>query len=132
MAKPTTLKPTGLQELSEYGKGTLVPFPDFAEGQPFVARLRRPSMLSLVKQGKIPNKLLSTANTLFANNSFDVGDDEAMKNLFEVIDVLAEACFLEPTYAELRSAGVELTDDQMMFLFNYTQQGVKALDSFRR
>ena len=56
---------------------------------------------------------------------------EALKEVFQVLDVICEACFVEPTYQDLREAGVELTDEQYMFLFNYTQRGVRALESFR-
>ena len=52
---------TTLADLQSYAAGTIVRFPDFAEGQPFVARVRRPSMLVLAKQGKIPNTLLAAA-----------------------------------------------------------------------
>lgn len=123
---------TSLSQLTKYTEGQIVELPSFAEGQPFVARIRRPSMLSLAKSGKIPNKLLSTANGLFTGDSRSKANDDYLKEVFDVLDVVCEACFLEPTYKELREAGIELTDDQYMFIFNYTQTGVMALDSFRR
>ena len=58
-------------------------------------------------------------------------DDDFMKDMFELIDVLAEAVFVEPSWAEMKNAGIELTDEQYMFIFNYTQEGVKALEPFR-
>ena len=58
-------------------------------------------------------------------------DDETMTKLFDIIDVICEASFVEPAYQELKDIGIELTDDQYMFIFNYTQNGVQALDSFR-
>ena len=39
--------------------------------------------------------------------------------------------FVEPSWSELKNAGIELTDEQYMFIFNYTQEGVKALEPFR-
>lgn len=59
MAKNNT-QITSLQNLKTYTKGQIVELPPFAEGMPFVARLKRPSMLALVKSGKIPNELLVT------------------------------------------------------------------------
>ena len=47
------LKLTSIEELKKYANGTVVELPSFSEGQPFVARLKRPSLLSMVKQGKI-------------------------------------------------------------------------------
>ena len=38
---------------------------------------------------------------------------------------------IEPTYDDVINAGLELSDDQMMAIFNYTQSGVKALENFR-
>lgn len=128
------LKVTSLSELEIYGKGQIVRFPDFAEGQPFVARIKRPSMLVLSKLGKIPNSLMKTANKLFAGNGItkeDEKNEQMMKDLFGVLDVICEACFVEPTFAQIKEAGIELTDEQMMFVFNYTQKGVRALEKFR-
>ena len=48
-----------------------------------------------------------------------------------VMETILEAAFVEPTYQEIKDAGVQLSDDQMIFVFNYTQQGVRALDQFR-
>lgn len=123
---------TSLSQLTKYTEGQIVELPSFAEGQPFVARIRRPSILALAKSGRIPNSLLKTANSLFNGDSKSKDKDSYLKDVFDVLDVICDACFLEPTYAQLQEAGVELTDDQYMFIFNYTQTGVMALDSFRR
>ena len=122
---------TSLESLQEYARGAIVQLPSFAEGQPFVARLRRPSMMALAKSGKIPNALLSTANSLFIKGGVDASDDSVMKDVLSVVDVLCAAAFVEPTYEQLQKVGVELTDEQYMFIFNYTQKGIKALQPFR-
>ena len=122
---------TSIDQLVQYSLGQVVRFPDFAEGQPFVARVRRPSMLALAKAGKIPNSLLNTANSLFAGSGIKEKDKSALGDLFQILDVICESCFLEPTYQDLKEAGIELTDEQLMFIFNYTQKGVKALETFR-
>lgn len=122
---------TSFETLQEYAKGTLVELPSFAEGQPFFARLRRPSMLVLAKSGKIPNRLLTTANKLFMETGIDEKDEKIMPEMFEVFDTILDASFVEPTYKQIKEAGIELTDDQRLFVFSYTQQGVKALERFR-
>ncbi len=126
------LKVTNISTLAEYSKGQIVEFPSFGEGQPFVARLRRPSMMSLAKSGRIPNSLLNAATNLF-NNDMDTDsmDEEFLRELYEVMEVICKASFVEPTYEEMVEAGVELTDEQMIFVFNYSQKGVQFLDSFR-
>lgn len=122
---------TSLDSLQEYGRGAIVQLPSFAENQPFVARLRRPSMMALAKSGKIPNALLTTANSLFIKGGVDAANESVMQDVLSVVDVLCEAAFVEPTYKQIQDAGVELTDEQYMFIFNYTQQGIKALQPFR-
>lgn len=128
------IKVTSIDELKSMSQGEIVKLPAFIQGQDFYAKLRRPSMLKMVKSGQIPNGLLRTANMLFAGGvekELD-RDDEFMKDMFEMIDVLAEAVFVEPSWEELKNAGIELTDEQYMFIFNYTQEGVKALEPFRQ
>lgn len=123
---------TSLEQLKQYANGNTVRLPDFAEGQPFVAKLKRPSILGMAKHGKIPNSLLVKTNELFVQSgSLDTEENSMMQEIYDVIDLIASETFVEPTYEEIKSTGIELTDEQMMFIFNYSQQGVKALESFR-
>ena len=123
---------TSLEQLKQYANGNIVRLPDFAEGQPFVAKLKRPSILGMAKQGKIPNSLLVKTNELFVQSgSLYTEENSMMQEIYDVIDLIANETFVEPTYDEIKSTGIELTDEQMMFIFNYSQQGVKALESFR-
>lgn len=124
---------TSVTELVKYREGELVELPPFGENQPFYARLRRPSMLVLAKSGKIPNELLMSANSLFekGSGSFDSLDEQMLTKMFDVMEVICEASFVEPTYHDMKNAGIELTDDQYLFVFGYSQNGVRQLDSFR-
>lgn len=133
MARTTkTEQVTSLEQLKQYANGSIVRLPDFAEGQPFIAKLKRPSILGMAKQGKIPNSLLVKTNELFVQSgSLDTEENSMMQEIYDVIDLIANETFVEPTYDEIKSTGIELTDEQMMFIFNYSQQGVKALESFR-
>lgn len=119
---------TSIADLQSYAGGSVVELPPFSENQPFIARLRRPSLLMLMKNGKIPNTLLSKATQLFDGNTEELFENEnSMAEVFDVMEIMCEASFLEPTYKEIKDAGIELTDDQMMFIFNYSQQGVNAI-----
>lgn len=126
------MKITSLSDLQSYSRGTVVRFPDFGDGQPFVARVRRPSMLVLAKQGKIPNKLLVTAGELFSNggSSLDADDENMMSNMYDIMEVIVTSALIEPTFEDIVNAGLQLSDDQMMAIFNYTQSGVNALEPF--
>lgn len=125
---------TTLSDLQSYAQGTVVRFPDFADGQPFVARVRRPSMLALAKQGKIPNALLTAAGDLFAKGGkgLDADDENMLSNMCNIMEVIATSALLQPTMEEIKSVGLELSDDQLMAIFNYTQTGVESLKSFRQ
>ena len=124
---------TTITDLQHYAQGTVVRFPDFGDGQPFVARVRRPSMLVLAKQGRIPNSLLTTAGELFSKggSAMDADNENMLGNMYNIMDIIATAALIQPSMEEIKGAGLELSDDQMMAIFNYTQAGIKALEPFR-
>lgn len=127
-----SLEVTSLSQLQEYAKGNIVRLPNFSEGQPFVARMRRPSMMVLAKSGRIPNELISVANEMFmgGGQNIDMTDPKMLANIFEVCEVIAEASLIEPTYADVKNTGLTLSDDQFIALFNYSQNGVEGLKPF--
>ena len=127
------LKVTTIDELIGYSKGQIVELPAFAEGQPFVARLIRPSLLDMVADGTIPNPLISTANKLFMSgvSSSDEKSEVDMKNFITLMDNICKRALVEPSYDLLVDNGIKLTDEQRAAIMNYVQHGVKALDSFR-
>lgn len=126
------LKITSLTDLKKYAKGNVVELPPFGEGQRFVARLKRPSLMNMVREGKIPNSLLTKVNELFVDSSrIDTEENEMLGDMIKIFDAIAEETFVEPTFEQIKEAGIQLTDDQYMFVFNYSQRGVKALESFR-
>ena len=130
----TAMNVTSLQDLQSYSQGVVVRFPDFAEGQPLVARVRRPSLLALAKSGQIPNTLLQSAGDLFSGtgSSAKGSNENTLREMYEVCRIVCRACLYAPTMDDIERAGLELTDEQIMAIFNYTQVGVKALDSFRQ
>ena len=121
---------TSLAALSLYAQGQLVELPGFGENQPFFARLRRPAIMGLTKSGKIPNALLSAATELFTGKQ-DKNDPVDLSEIVGVVEVICEAAFVEPTYQQIKDIGLELTDEQLMAVFNYSQRGIKALEPFR-
>lgn len=128
-----TMSITSLSDLQSYSRGTVVRFPDFAEGQPFVARVKRPSMLVLAKMGKIPNTLLSSAAQLFTKggSGMDMKNEKTLTDIYSICEIIARASLVQPTYDEILDSGMSLSDDQIMAIFNYSQSGVKALETFR-
>lgn len=125
-------KVTSIYDLQRYAKGQIVRLPDFAEGQPFIARMRRPSLLIMAKSGKIPNRLLSTATNLFnGGNDKNANTDSLLSDTYDVCEAIAEAALVEPTLSDIKNSGIELSDNQLIAIFNYAQRGIEALDNFR-
>lgn len=124
---------TKISDLKKYAEGAVVELPPFGPGQPFVAKIKRPSLMTMAKNGEIPNALLTTAESMFSGKTSmaDAVNGENLKNMVSMCECMAEACFVSPTWDEIKAAGIELTDDQYIFIFNYTQGGVQALIPFR-
>lgn len=128
------LKVTSLDALKQMQEGTIVRLPNFTNGQELVVRLKRPSMMALVMSGKIPNKLITDAESLFnkGTGKIAVGETTDMGELYKLLEVFVDACLMEPTYKEIKDLGITLTDEQMMAIFTFSQEGVSALSDFRQ
>lgn len=124
---------TTFEQLKTYSNGDVIELPSFINGQKFIARVKRPSLMKLAKNGKIPNSLLSKATDLFAKGtSAMVGDDKStLTEMYDVMRVICEAALVEPTLKDVEDAGLDLSDEQMIAIFSYTQEGIKALENFR-
>ena len=123
------LKITSIDQLKKVAKGEIIELPGWVEGEPFIARISRPSLQKMVAKGEIPNALLSTATDVFYGKKSDGKLD--MKKMSELQYTIVENALLEPTLKDIEELGIELTDQQMIEIFNYTQQGVQGLTSFR-
>lgn len=122
-------KTTSLTDLKRYAKGAVVELPPFAQDMPLFAKLKRPSLIMMVADGMVPNPLMATAESMFMNGIND--SNVTMQEMRDVLVCMCKACMIEPTYQDIQEAGLELTDEQMIFIFNYSQIGVNALRSFR-
>jgi len=131
LSKP--LNVTSISALKRQSLGEVVSLPGFIDGEDFIVRMRRPSLLSLVRKGKIPNTLLNEATELFNNGTSTVGvNGNTLEDMMDVIDIICDASLLEPTYKEIQDNGIELTDEQLMAIFAYSQRGVNGLRQFRK
>lgn len=122
---------TSIGDIVKYTAGSIVKLPDFADGAPFIAKLKRPSMLQMMKTGKIPNSLITQATRLFKSGANALDKDNTIDDLFVIMEAVCDEALVAPKYSEIKAAGVTLSDNQMMAIFSYTQQGVKALEQFR-
>lgn len=131
------IKPTSFTELQNIARGELVELPPFSPTQPFYARMCKPSLMSMFYSGKVPNVLLEEVRKVFRQEHGELIPDvesinsESTSNMMQVIDLLASAAFIEPTWDEIKQSGVQLTEAQYLFIFNYTQGDVQNLTNFR-
>jgi hypothetical protein len=114
---------TKLDDLKKFNDGEIVELPAFDDNTPFVAKLKRPSLLALCKAGAIPNQLLGAAQEIFEGRQ-----KSNIKNYADVLDVIISQALIEPAYEDVKEY---LTDMQRMAIFAYTQNGIKGLLPFR-
>jgi len=112
-----------ITKVEDLKKGEVIELPMY-EGRPLVVRLRRPSLLQLIKTGAIPNELLAMAQEMFEGKQ-----RSDIKQYIDVLDKVIEAALIEPEYSELKDI---LTDTQKLAIYSYTQQGVAGLRLFRK
>lgn len=120
---------TKIEDLKKMAEYDVIELPRFKQEIPFNAKVKRVSLLTLAKKGVIPNQLLSAAEELFYGKKASTGVD--LKQLTEVMFVMAENALVEPSIKDLEEVGLELTDEQLVALFNYTQNGLKEIEKFR-
>lgn len=133
------VKVTSIEDLREYNKGSIVTLPPFSGTQPFVARIRRPSLLKLVRNQVIPNKLMDAALELFypdenENKEKNMSKQEKldeMEKSEEILRIVAKESLVSPTYDEIIECGMDLTYPQLVEIYNFTQTGINDLYPFR-
>lgn len=128
LEKPLSV--TSISSLKKQASGELVQLPGFVEGEDFIARMRRPSLLAMVKKGKIPNSLLNEATELFSNGTSTVSDSN-LEEMMNVVEIICEASLIEPSWQDIQAEGIELTDEQLMAIFSYSQRGIAGVRQFR-
>lgn len=113
--------------------GVLVDLPPFPDSdKPVTVKLRKPSILSLVQSGKIPNELLQTLMESNERGLPVTGKGTDWNFTMSIMRVLCQACMVEPKYEQLQAEGIELTDEQIHVITAFAQGGVKALKPFRQ
>ncbi len=126
------LQVTSLEEIRNKAC-QVVTLPGWEPGETFNVRLRRASLLSLVQQGVIPNQLLPIVHKILQSegkfNPMTDSSPEEFKQFLEMLSAVCKAVMVEPSYDEVAEY---LTDIQRSAIFLYAQQGLKALETFRK
>lgn len=124
------LKPMTAAEIAALAT-TVISLPPFEEGGPEVCvKVKRPNLMSMIAQKKIPNELL--ALVMEAGGATEAVQQQVQKGdpqeALQLMDVMIDATLVEPKYSEIKDL---LTDEQKAELLAYAGGGVKALTSFR-
>lgn len=97
-------------------------------------KVRRPSIASLIQQGKIPASL--AAATIRFDTGRDVADKD-VKRLYELRILVAQHALISPklvanpNYDNDEIAITDLTDDDLSDIYQYIQVGLEELNRFR-
>jgi hypothetical protein len=119
------------------GAGIDVELPGFRAGETVTFTLRRPSIMDMAAQGKLPNTLLATAARLFKDGTgaiidkLKADDGSDFRETSEVFRAVAKAALVAPTFDELEEAGIPLSDVQLIYIYNYVIDGEDRLRTFR-
>ena len=127
---------TSLEQLQAIKQTEIIELPSFEDGTKLNVEVKKPNMMQLIAAGKIPNTLLNSAMEMFngkAGEKMQKAADNAgdLKDLVGMMNVIAEASLVNPTYKQIKELGIDLTDNQLMGLLMYSQGGIKALENFR-
>jgi len=120
------LKPTSLEAIKNMQREDTVELPAFLDGTPFVARLRRPSILHMVDLGQIPNELSAAVDELMGGQAQQFRT--SIKDRASVLCTVAKAALQEPTYDQVEDV---IDSFQLTAIWNYVISGVMALEPFR-
>ncbi len=93
--------------------------------------VKKPNFYNLLAKNAIPNPLLPEMQKLFVRRQVAEEHSKASADFAKALIHIARECLVEPTYAQLEEAGVELTDDQLLELCMYATLGPELLRSFR-
>lgn len=131
------LQVTSLEQLKKVKQTDIVSLGKFEDGTEFVAELKRPDIMALAAEGKIPNSLLTEVAKLFNGKNElakDVlkDDGEAFVQLGQLMDILAKASLVNPTMKQLDEINVTPTQEMKTTIMMYFQGGVETLKNFRK
>lgn len=110
---------------------TVIEVPDFNGIENIEIKVKRPQLMSMMSQGKIPNRLLGVAAQATMGNK---GKKEKLdpiqeaKELAEWIAFYCEICMVEPKYEEVKDT---ITDDQALAIYAWAIAPIDVLRSFR-
>lgn len=125
-----------LKLYAEASKPKYITLSPFSDGTPFVVLMKKPSLISMMAGGKIPNSLLGVIQNMFSRGksggSLAAAGKMEPKEMAALFELFCEASLVEPTYQQLKDAKVQLTDAQLGEIVNFGQADVEKVSQFRK
>ena len=116
----------------------VIDVPSYDGTSTYKFRVKSPSIIACMAEGRIPNALIP-----IVEKTINAGKPEKKakatepdipdyKTTSEYMLFLCEQALVEPTYAELKENGIELTTEQITAIVDGSQKAVSDLSSFRK
>ena len=114
-----------------------IDIPGFFDGdEPIKIKVKKPSMMAMMAQGKIPNTLMDAATQLTGENKNknikpeDINlNDDSLQEIGKLMELYCIACMVEPLYDDIKDI---MTDEQITKIFEFATGGGEKLKSFRK
>lgn len=106
---------------------TIIEIPDFEGTGTIKVRVKKPRLMAMAAQGKIPNHLLGVVNDMMFGNKKEKKEVN-ITDVAKTYELYCRACLVEPSYEEIKDI---ITDDQMIAIFDWAMGDVKKLETFR-
>ncbi len=123
-----------LEQLKERANGIPVTIPDWGPDKTITVRCKKPDVMPVImKAGMVPNQLAKAASDLFSGKYEEKNEEPESKGweqLFKVLEAVAEACLIEPTFAQFQEH-CPLSFEQKMAILSWAMGEQNSLDNFR-
>lgn len=106
---------------------TIIEIPDFEGTGTIKVRVKKPRLIAMAAQGKIPNHLLGIVNNMMFPNKKEKKEPN-IEEIAKIYELYCRACLVEPSYDEIKDI---MTDEQMSAIFDWAMGDVKKLETFR-
>ena len=108
---------------------SIIEIPNFDNTGTIKVRVQKPRLLTMAKEGKIPNHLLGVANELITGETSRKKEGSVkIKDVADMLELYCKACLVEPSYEEFKDI---ITDEQMFAIFDWGMDGIEDLENFR-
>ena len=105
---------------------TIIEIPDFEGTGTIKVRVKKPRLMAMAAQGKIPNHLLGIVNNMMFPSKKEKKEPN-IEEIAKIYELYCRACLVEPSYDEIKDI---MTDEQMSAIFDWAMGDVKKLDTF--